>query len=82
MLHAQNLDRLMQGIKSIISENRCSLSKEELKLLEEAITFLETVKNTNDLKSPVSLDIITRVIKILLKVLLSDNFHKIKDLFS
>ena len=41
MLKQQDPDRIIQGIKSIISKNRYSLSKEDLSLLEECINELK-----------------------------------------
>ncbi len=40
----QNTDRLIQGIRSI-TENRCSLSDEDVKLLQECIVELEKLKS-------------------------------------
>jgi len=40
----QNTDRLIQGIRSII-ENRCSLSGEDVRLLQECIVELEKLKS-------------------------------------
>ncbi len=40
----QNTDRLIQGIRSI-TENRCSFSDEDVKLLEECIVELEKLKS-------------------------------------
>jgi hypothetical protein len=39
-----NIDRLIEGVRSI-SENRCSLSEEEVKLLNECIDLLEGLKH-------------------------------------
>ena len=81
MFNSQTIDRLMLGIQSIVSENRSSLSEEEIALLKECITFLDTVKNVDDPKSPAAIGIVSSVIEILLRVLLSDDFDKLKDLF-
>lgn len=70
----------MLGIQSIISESRSSLSDEEVSLLKECLTFLETVKEIDDYKSPSSIQIVSSVIEILLRVLLSGDFHKLKDI--
>jgi hypothetical protein len=43
-------DRIIQGIKSIISENRYSLSKEDLSLLEECINELKNYPDSDDSK--------------------------------
>lgn len=81
MFNPQTIDRLMLGIKSIVSENRSSLSEEEVALLEECITFLDIVKSANDPQSPDAIKIVSSVIEILLRVLFSDDFDKLKDLF-
>ena len=81
MFNSQTVDRLMLGIESIISENRSSLSEEEITLLKECITLLETLKIANGLKRPESINIVSSVINILLRVLLSEDIHKVKDLF-
>lgn len=39
----QNIDRLIQGIKSITT-NRCSLSNDDIKLLRDVVDLLEEVK--------------------------------------
>lgn len=39
----QNIERLIQGIKSL-KENRCSPSDEEVKLLDECVELLENIK--------------------------------------
>lgn len=70
----------MLGINSIISESRSSLSDEEVSLLKECLTFLETVKLMDDSKSPSSTEIVSSVIQILLRVLLAGDFDKLKDI--
>jgi hypothetical protein len=81
MFNLQTVDRLMLGISAIVSENRSSLSEEEVALLKECITFLDTVKNADDPTSPVIMSIVASVIEILLRVLLCEDFNKLKDLF-
>ncbi len=80
MFNSQTIDRLMLGINSIISESRSSLSDEEVSLLKECLTFLETVKLMDDPKSPSSMQIVSSVIEILLRVLLTGDFDKLKDI--
>ena len=80
MFNSQTIDRLMLGINSIISESRSSLSDEEVSLLKECLTFLETVKLMGNLKSPSSMQIVSSVIEILLRVLLTGDFDKLKDI--
>ena len=81
MFNLQTIDRLMLGIKSIVSENRSSLSDEEIILLEECIAFLETAQSAENSRSPAVIVIVSSVIKILLRVLLGDDFHKMKNFF-
>ena len=81
MFNLQTIDRLMLGIKSIVSENRSSLSDEEIILLEECIAFLETAQSAENSRSPAVIVIVSSVIKILLRVLLGDDFHKMKIFF-
>ena len=80
MFNPQTIDRLTAGIQSIISENRSSFSDQNVELLKECIAFLEAVRDAADPKNPLNNVIIARVIEILLRVLLSDDFHKLKDL--
>jgi hypothetical protein len=80
MYNSQTIDRLMLGINSIISESRSSLSDEEVSLLKECLTSLETVKLMDDPKSPSSMQIVSSVIEILLRVLLTGDFDKLKDI--
>jgi len=40
---SQNIDRLIQSI-NLINENRCSLSDEDVKILDEASTILMNLK--------------------------------------
>ena len=80
MFNSQTIARLMHGIKSIISENRSSLSDEEIALLEECLDFLETVRTIDDPKSPSTILIVSKVIKILLRTLLNDDYDKLKDI--
>ena len=41
---AESLDSQINGIKQLLSENRCSYSEEEVKLLEDCLTTLTLVK--------------------------------------
>ena len=80
MFNPQTIDRLAAGIQSIISENRSSFSDQNVELLKECVVFLETVTDAADPKNPLNNIIIARVIEILLRVLLNEDFHKLKDL--
>jgi hypothetical protein len=80
MYNSQTIDRLMLGINSVISESRSSLSDKEVSLLKECLTFLETVVLMNDPKSSSSMQIVSCVIEILLRVLLTGDFEKLRDI--
>lgn len=74
------LDRLMLGIKSIISESRSSLSDEEVSLLEDCLTYLETEKSKNDSNGSLKMKVVAKVIEILLRIVLNDS-EKLKEIF-
>lgn len=49
MKNAQNeTERLIQGIESFISRNRCSISTEDEVLLNECVAYLKESLKTND----------------------------------
>lgn len=79
MFNSKTIDRLIQGIQSITTESRSSLSEDEVILLKECINFLETVKSANNPNDGNIVVIVSKVIEILLRVLLNDDFDKIKD---
>jgi hypothetical protein len=81
MFNTQTIIRLIDGIQSIVSESRSSLSVKDVDHLKDCITFLETVRDTDNPRSPTSNRIVASVIEILLRVLFSDDIDKIKDLF-
>lgn len=81
MFNTKTVIRLSEGIQSIVSENRSSLSIEDLNLLKDCITYLETVQNDENPKSSSSCLIVTSVIEILFRILFSDDFDNLKDLF-
>lgn len=80
MFNAQTIIRLIDGIQLIVSESRSSLSVEDVTLLKDCIAFLETVRDSDDPRSPTSTKIVLSVIEILLRVLFSDDFGKLKEL--
>jgi hypothetical protein len=45
MIKGKNTDKLIQGIDSIISKNRRSFSKQEIKILEDCITLLKEIED-------------------------------------
>lgn len=72
-----DIDRLIHGVKSI-SENRFSLSEEEIKLLIECVDLLEGLKNerTMDMRRV----IFSKAIEILLRIF-KDDIHNQLDKF-
>ncbi len=80
MVNKQTIERLIEGIQSIVSESRSSLSVRDVELLNECIVFLETLRSMNYPRDPVSSEIVANVVKILLQVLLSHDYDKLKDL--
>ena len=56
----QNIDGLIQGIKTI-AENRCSLSDEDVIILNEALNLLYSLKKK---KGKTNEDILTIVVKV------------------
>lgn len=80
MFNSQTIDRLIFGINSIVSDSRSSLSDDEVSLLKECLAFLETVKIIDDPKSPSTIEIVSSVIQILLRILFSVDFDKLRDI--
>lgn len=80
MFNRQTIERLIEGISSIISESRSSLSVGDVELLYECIGFLETAQNTDNPDNPVSQEIVVIVVRIFLQVLLSHDINELKDL--
>lgn len=76
--HYQNIDSLILNIRTILSEDRCSLSEEEKVQLNNTISYLENSKKT-DSKKPVDWSIVFRAIEMLLKVF--TNFENLNDFF-
>ena len=60
-----NQESLVQGIEAFISRNRCSLSNEDLVLLNDCLDFIKSCKKT---KMP-SLETVGRIAELLLKFL-------------
>jgi len=63
----QNVDSLIQGIETILSENRCSFSDDERVLLTNSISYLKESKKEGR-KKPFDWNLILKVFEILLKV--------------
>ena len=72
-----NIDRLIQGVRSI-SKNRCSLSEEEIKLLNECIDLLEGLKQEKAMDKKRA--IFLKAIEILLRFF-KDDIHNLLDKF-
>ena len=60
ILQCQNIDSLIQGINTII-ENRCSLSDEDVKILNDAKAHLELLKRK---KGKTNKDILKTLVKV------------------
>lgn len=68
------VDGLIRGIRSILSENRCSFSEEEKVLLSNVIRYLESSKKSGSRK-PIDWNLVFKGIEVLNKVFLnSDDF--------
>lgn len=80
MFNTHTIIRLIDGIQLIVSESRSSLSVEDVNLLKDCIAFLEIVRDADNPQSPSSVEIVSNVGKILLRVMLSDDYDKLKDL--
>lgn len=78
LMAEQNIDRLIQGVKSIITKNWCSLSDEEVKLLNECVELLEKVKQ--DITAEKRKEIFSKAVMILLKFF-KDDIHNMLDQF-
>jgi hypothetical protein len=76
--HYQNIDELIQGIKLILSEDRCSLSDEEKVHLNDVIIHLENSKKTGD-KKPIDWSTVIKGFELLFKVF--TNIDDISGLF-
>jgi negative regulator of replication initiation len=78
-MHRKNSDRLMlvKGIKSIISSSRCSFSEQELKVLNDCITYLQKLEDVPDTPFWVSKEF-EQIAKLLIRIVASD---EIKDIF-
>ncbi len=70
----QNIDSLIQGIRTI-TENRCSLLDEDVKLLNEVITQLEELKLSQRKNSFEDLLMIVKIVEMLTKVFFLTDSH-------
>ena len=70
------VDDLIQGIRSILSKNRCSFSEEEKNYLSNAIRYLENSKETGK-QCQINWNLVFRGIDLLNKVFIdSGDFTK------
>ena len=60
-----NQESLIQGIEAFISRNRCSLSNDDVVLLNDCLDFIKSCKKT---KKP-SLETMGKIAELLLKIL-------------
>ena len=74
----QYVDRLILGIKTILSENRCSFSDEEKVHLANAIRYLEDSKQIG-CENPIDWSLIFRGIDLLNRVF--SNFDNLPNIF-
>ena len=74
----KNIDSLIQGIETILSENRCSFSDDEKVLLTNSISYLKESNKKGNKKS-FDWNLIMKVFEILLKVF--GNSDSLKNLF-
>jgi len=69
-------DSLIQGIKTIISVNRYSLSVDDEVLLKDCITKLEEFKKLNDENSKPSLELLIKVVELISKFFVAGDAFK------
>lgn len=74
-----NTDRLKQVLQSII-KNRCSLSEEDVKLLNECITLIESLERSPPTNNG-NKKLFSRLIEILIRVFASDDVQNLLDRF-
>lgn len=60
----QNIDSLIQGINTI-TENRCSLSDKDVKILNEALALLKNLKRKKGKTNEDILELVVRVVDLL-----------------
>ena len=65
MYNKLNQESLVQGIEAFISRNRCSLSNDDVVLLNDCLDFIKSCKKT---KKP-SLETMGKIAELLLKIL-------------
>ena len=71
---SQNIDSLIQSIDTI-TENRCSLSEEDLKILNEALTLLQNLKRKKGKTNKDILKVVVKVVELLSKFFKNDSVN-------
>lgn len=61
---SQNMDSLIRSINTI-TENRCSLSEEDLKTLNDALIFLQKLKRKKGKTNNEILQVVVKVVELL-----------------
>jgi len=74
-----NTGRMKQLLRSII-KNRCSLSEEDVKLLNECITLIESLERSPPNKEE-NKKLFSKLIEILIRVFASDEVQNLLDRF-
>ncbi len=68
----QNMDSLIEAIETI-SKDRCSLSEEDVKVLDEALKLLQMMKRKKGRTNKETLEIVVKVIELLSKFFRNDS---------
>ena len=69
---SQNIDRLIQSIE-LITKNRCSLSEEDVKILNEALTLLQNLKRKKGKTNKDILQVVVKTVELLSKFFRNDS---------
>ena len=69
---SQNIDRLILSINTI-TENRCSLSEEDVKILDEALAFLQRLKLKKGKTNKDILRVVVKTVELLSKFFKDDS---------
>lgn len=71
---SQNIDRLILSINAI-TEDRCSLSEEDVKILNEALFLLQNLKRKKGKTNKDILQVVVKVIELLSKFFRNDSVN-------
>lgn len=77
--HQKNLDDLEKGIKSVLSQDRCSFSDEEKVLLQKCLGYVQQARKLSDQTGKLDFGVIVRIIEIMLQLFLVA--EHLKELF-